>query len=255
MWHGTSESVALKIIRGGFGNASATDNGFFGRGIYFTSSMEYAADYAVYTGGSDRFVLVLALVSPGNSLPVTESPEGDSTKNYYGKAGEKGYQSHYTTVKYQGWESKTPVNKDSIPTWNDDLAKGKIVDELVLFEGAQVLPLFLVYFDPRNADFKEVQQGDEQLEQLLQQDSKKMPEDEIEKLVSDFVEVSSHLRFDSQQAPAEVSGIPSLNSLCSGNLFLFTFSLFIYLLMFLLQTPRRRRGGEKSSAGSRPRGN
>ncbi len=38
LWHGTKASVAPKICAGGFAALATTDDGYFGRGIYFTNA-------------------------------------------------------------------------------------------------------------------------------------------------------------------------------------------------------------------------
>ncbi len=47
MWHGTSESIALKIASNGFVNVkfNPSDKGYFGSGIYVTPQPRYAAAY------------------------------------------------------------------------------------------------------------------------------------------------------------------------------------------------------------------
>ncbi len=47
VWHGTSESIALKIASNGFVNVkfNPSDKGYFGSGIYVTPQPRYAAAY------------------------------------------------------------------------------------------------------------------------------------------------------------------------------------------------------------------
>ena len=43
---GTSENAAFRIIKNGFGTVPSLDDGFYGRGMYFTSSFKYGSKYA-----------------------------------------------------------------------------------------------------------------------------------------------------------------------------------------------------------------
>ena len=125
-YQGTSENAAYRIVTNGFGTTVTRDDGFYGRGMYFTSSMKYAAKYA--TPIKRGKVFLLSLVTTGNSFPVTEHPfkqkpdgeiecvtdENGKTKpvpnpqGYLGKACRPGYQSHYIVV-----DSST--NSDAFP--------------------------------------------------------------------------------------------------------------------------------------------
>jgi len=126
---GTSEDAAFRIIKNGFGTVASLDDGWYGRGMYFTTHAGYAAAYA--RPSPHGKVFVIALVIPGNAFPVVESPE--DAGSLHGQACTKGYQSHYLQVRADGM----PVSQSS------DTA----ADELVVFEGWQTLPLFLVYTD------------------------------------------------------------------------------------------------------------
>ena len=77
LYQGTSENAAYRIVTNGFGttskdDATSKDDGYYGRGIYFTSSMKYAARYATPTKRGKVFLL--SLVITGNVFPVTEHP-------------------------------------------------------------------------------------------------------------------------------------------------------------------------------------
>ena len=68
---------------------------------------------------------------------------GGKTKNPAGLVShpcQKGYQSHYVEVTHEGY----PVKAEGLDV-KDNLMVGIYSDELVLFEGSQTLPLFLVY--------------------------------------------------------------------------------------------------------------
>ena len=98
MLHGTNEETAWKIAEAGFGNAVLRNEGWFGNGIYFTRSLDYSWLYS--SDSPQGRHVVLAMVVPGNSLPITEHPfqtkQSTNKAGYYGAACEAGYQSHYT---------------------------------------------------------------------------------------------------------------------------------------------------------------
>jgi len=57
-----------------------------------------------------------------------------------------GYQSHYSVIDTKTFTAPFPTQFDDF----DDREKKRVVsDELVVFEGAQALPLFLVYYKAR----------------------------------------------------------------------------------------------------------
>ena len=81
------------------------------------------------------------MVIPGNSFPVVEHPfaaDGSSANpsGFKGKACRAGYQSHFTLV-----DGRT-MNAFPLKGPND---QATTADELVTFEGAQALPLFVFY--------------------------------------------------------------------------------------------------------------
>jgi hypothetical protein len=77
------------IARSGFGVISSEkDQGWFGKGIYTSSSMKYAHGYAnlKLSGANEPGMLVCAVI-PGNIFPT------NIIKN--GRSLESGYQSHF----------------------------------------------------------------------------------------------------------------------------------------------------------------
>jgi len=74
--------------------ASEDDPGWYGKGIYSTSSVKYACKYAESKAGSTRKpALLVCVIIPGNILPVVDA------KTYYGKPVANGYQAHFTIGK------------------------------------------------------------------------------------------------------------------------------------------------------------
>ena len=178
MIHGTREDAAFRVMEGGFGTVAGLDDGYYGRGMYFTSDLQSAdmsaeiqAKKANPTGPWGANVFLIAAVLPGNPFPVTEHPfipkrdkdgkllspaqfemdpalEGEDKRRrnpfgLLGQACKAGFQSHYTVVDSVHSGSAFPTQHGDF----DDQAKARRVsDELVVFEGAQALPLFLVYY-------------------------------------------------------------------------------------------------------------
>jgi len=151
-------------LKNGFGSASLLDDGYYGRGIYFTSDLRYGNMYARETPQGEK-VLLMALVVPGNPYPATEDPfvyktddkgkvirwptpefetEKDNKgktakkrdpKGLYGQACKTGYQSHYTIVNSKNTSTAFPTRFDDFGT---EEKKRVVSDELVVFEGARL---------------------------------------------------------------------------------------------------------------------
>lgn len=140
MVQGTSENAAYRIIKNGFGTVASLNDGWYGKGMYFTSSVNYAPHYAQFSSSNGCKIFLVSLVIPGNVYPATENafvPDSKSSTGYSdnpfglkGKAPKTGYQSHYVLVN-QFHPVPNVTDKDG--------------DEPVVFEGWQTLPLFLVY--------------------------------------------------------------------------------------------------------------
>ena len=104
-------------------------------------------------------VFLVAMVLPGNSYPATEHPfvvpfvqdasiVGDDKRKpnpvgLLGQACKGGYQSHYSVIDTKSFAAPFPTQFDD---FEDHEKKRVVSDELVVFEGAQALPLFLVYY-------------------------------------------------------------------------------------------------------------
>jgi hypothetical protein len=133
---GTCRDTAWKIVHTGFTTVAKKDDGFFGKGIYFTSSVDYAKFYSHITAKSSKLCLILSLVIPGNIYPVTEDHEGPNSLKGQSVKG-VGYQSHFTNVYPNDFGDKFG-HVCNPPT-------GSVYDELVVFQDAQTLPLFVIY--------------------------------------------------------------------------------------------------------------
>jgi len=151
MLHGTQDDAAWKISKNGFGTVASLDQGYYGKGIYFTSSLEYSLQYS-----PEDKVVIIAITLPGNSFPVIEHPflidniTGtvllDSNKKriinpegYLGHSCKSGYQSHYSIVTRRNLNEAYPLSL------NVNFDEKEHADELVVFQDLQALPLFIVY--------------------------------------------------------------------------------------------------------------
>ena len=95
MVQGTTTEAGWSIAQGGYGViASVNDQGWFGKGIYMSSSMRYAHQYAERTASMAKKApaLLVCAVGPSNSFPIIHRMDGRSV--------EDGYQSHYTVGEH-----------------------------------------------------------------------------------------------------------------------------------------------------------
>jgi len=131
--HGTDSAVAWKIADTGYATLSTLDSGFYGSGMYFTTSASYALPYF---GNQSHPALMICLVVPGNPFPVIE--RATDKDSLLGQPRRSGYQSNYVLTKLNG----EPIDEmESIPT-------AGVFDELVLGQESQALPCFIIEFDP-----------------------------------------------------------------------------------------------------------
>eukprot|EP01127_Copromyxa_protea_P016986 TRINITY_DN513_c0_g1_i2.p1 TRINITY_DN513_c0_g1~~TRINITY_DN513_c0_g1_i2.p1 ORF type:complete len:1241 (+),score=206.88 TRINITY_DN513_c0_g1_i2:2442-6164(+) len=130
--HGTSLDVAWKICATGFAALSILDDGFFGKGMYFTTFATYALPY--FSKKSDP-AIILSFVLPGVAFPVIEHPK--SPKSYVGKPLESGCNSHYIVTCPDG---NPPA----------DAHQKNIYDELVVLQEAQITPFAILKIDRSN---------------------------------------------------------------------------------------------------------
>jgi len=141
MLQGTSEGAVWQICQQGFGVVGTTDDGFYGAGVYFTSKLGYADKYAK-SGADGSKPFLVSMIIPGNTFPVVEHPfatDGSSPNQsgFKGKGCRAGYQSHYTVVDGRDINAAFPLR--------GHIDDATAADELVTFEGAQALPIFVFY--------------------------------------------------------------------------------------------------------------
>jgi len=141
MLQGTSEGAVWQICQQGFGVVGTTDDGYYGAGVYFTSKLRYASQYA-RAGADGNKSFIVSMVIPGNSFPVVEHPfaaAGSSANpsGFKAKACRGGYQSHFTLVDGMDINDAFPLTEDIDPD--------TVADELITFDTSQALPLFVFY--------------------------------------------------------------------------------------------------------------
>jgi len=151
--HGTSFSIALKICATGFANLSSLDDGFFGKGIYFTTYALYALPYF---SSKDQPAILLSFVLPGNTYPVNENSK--SKKSLVGTALVSGCNSHYVITTSQGEPPDEPRESD-------------IYDELVIPQEAQISPFLLLRIDSRNLNQLRARMADRDIPRAREDDN------------------------------------------------------------------------------------
>eukprot|EP01114_Cavostelium_apophysatum_P019166 TRINITY_DN6095_c0_g1_i2.p1 TRINITY_DN6095_c0_g1~~TRINITY_DN6095_c0_g1_i2.p1 ORF type:complete len:616 (+),score=141.75 TRINITY_DN6095_c0_g1_i2:38-1885(+) len=116
-----------------FSELSTIEDGYYGKGMYFTSSAEYAVN--LYSRLDNR-VLLISFVTPGNPNPCTENPN-IPRESLIGRVIKQGYDSHYALVDGSGLPLDVRNSK----------VGGKLsdYDELVIDDEQQVLPCYLVF--------------------------------------------------------------------------------------------------------------
>jgi len=129
--HGTARPISSAICETGFASLSLLDDGWYGRGIYFTMFQAYAIPYIIT---SKAPVFVVSWVLPGNVYPVVEvHTEADSL---LGSALQPGYNCHYVTTSTDGRPVKDP---NHTPVYN----------ELVIPQESQITPAFILELDTK----------------------------------------------------------------------------------------------------------
>lgn len=124
--HGTDYVTSEMIARTGFAALSSLDEGFFGKGIYFTTSLPYTLPYAL---AKKRPTVIVSYVNAGNVWPVTEEHKGP--RSLKGGAIKSGYNSHIALTNKGGTIYHADV---------DDT----VCDEIVIAQESQILPAFLI---------------------------------------------------------------------------------------------------------------
>ena len=129
LFHGTNRTNFDGIFETNFQNylesGKRTDAGWYGRGIYFSSSPAYCANYACSNNNSILY-LICSLVKLGKMFTVTDM-------SYNGKEMRADSNSHYVKVSASG--SPTTDNHS-------------FFEEFVIKESHQILPLYIIGLRP-----------------------------------------------------------------------------------------------------------
>src|SRR3984885_3071348 len=150
LWHGSDAQKCDSICRSGFtffgkhsyfgaqsGNQS-TDVGYFGSGIYFTTSARYAAD--LYSDGEHLLLAWVSMRDPYpviNDLPVTQ--KGSDMKKLEGRGAFENYNAHYIPVV-----AIDPKDKTCAIYYPCYQSQEPACDEIVVFQPSQTLVRFWV---------------------------------------------------------------------------------------------------------------
>jgi len=133
--HGTDAKKAWSVASSGFANLALLDEGFYGRGMYFSSSALYTLPY--FSIKKDPCILICFII-PGNPYPVIEAPS--DKPNLRGSHLTVGYQSHFVTTLRNGLPFRAADFENNEKQYN----------EFVIDQESQVLPIFLLSIDRKN---------------------------------------------------------------------------------------------------------
>jgi len=136
--HGTNEDIAYNIIKTGFVALAKLDSGYYGKGIYFTTSAEYGLPYYAT---KVKPTVIISLVVSGNAYPVIEHPRLSKKNSFMGAAFMPGYNSHYVLTRKDGFPC---------PKIYSGLGEEQFYDEVVIEQESFVLPFYLVKISTKN---------------------------------------------------------------------------------------------------------
>lgn len=139
IWHGSSLDALASILKTGFANLATTDLGYYGKGIYGTTSAEYAK--RVYGGGYNADgILLLNWIGVNSALMVAGMGDLELLK---GRGNYANYDAHFIPV--------VPRNQYMHKLGKEDvyfplqLEKDfPVYNEIVVF-GRQILARYVVY--------------------------------------------------------------------------------------------------------------
>lgn len=159
LWHGSSFAKCESIATSGFqffgnhhffkeqaqpGPITSTDEGYFGNGIYFTTSAQCASLY------SDGKNILLSWVSMTQPYPVVSDIPNPSRRNYCkdmdmlrARQHYQNYNAHYIPVK-----SAQPNRHNCVEYFPCNSIEEAAWDEIVVFQHSQTLPRFWIELEP-----------------------------------------------------------------------------------------------------------
>jgi len=131
VWHGTTVPIAHSIMKLGFASLAKLDEGWFGRGIYFSTYPEYSLRYCF---DSTEPCLIMSYIILSNPYPVVFE---DATPNLkmLGKGGYKNYGCNYVPVIHNGGTDYRPPKPGVSHKY----------DEVVIFQESHILPKLIIH--------------------------------------------------------------------------------------------------------------
>ena len=135
LFHGTKIKNLPKIYDIGFNDdliSSSTDDGWYGKGHYFSSFPQYCMEYCE-ENKCGQSTLIVSYVNCGNTLNIYEN------NKYEGKNIENGIDAHYVRVTTSG----LAIGEKSIKEHTSGV---DMFDEYVIKSGKYILPRYCVTF-------------------------------------------------------------------------------------------------------------
>jgi len=129
--HGTDLPIAEKICESGFAALSSLDEGFYGKGIYFTSK---AWNTLAYIAPRRSPVIIFCWILPGNPYPVIENYRLENS--LIGAAMVNGYSSHFVVTNRIGDIGTSRTSE--------------LFDEFVIPQESQIAPAFIFEIEKKN---------------------------------------------------------------------------------------------------------
>lgn len=156
-FHGTKGKALHSICSTNFDNLAKTDGGYFGKGIYQTSSAEYAYRYAQKEVFSNDGILLMSCISFVSAYPIIHHPdiENDAQWNkieYSEAAKKKHWRYHCGGPKFENYDAHYVLvtSEDDIGLTYLPIRKNQKYDydEIVVFNSAQILPRYVITLQP-----------------------------------------------------------------------------------------------------------
>jgi len=95
-FHGTSQDKAKIIFQGGFANLATMDNGWFGKGIYFSTYPEYAMQYCE---NKPKPCLIFCFIILANPFPIIwDDAKSIDELRFFGQPNYRNFGCHYVPV-------------------------------------------------------------------------------------------------------------------------------------------------------------
>ncbi|CAF4232426.1 unnamed protein product, partial [Adineta steineri] len=96
VWHGCNKQLLPQLLGEGFASLGQLDEGWFGKGMYFSSSAEYASRYCPK---NEDACLIMCYVLVLNPFPVIYDDAPEDVKpekfRFYGRGNHRTFQCHY----------------------------------------------------------------------------------------------------------------------------------------------------------------